>query len=292
MALPGSIFDYNKAFARTVGWISTDEREVLRSTRIAIGGTGGTGGYYALVLARLGIGRFSLADMDTFEISNFNRQAGAFLTTFGRNKAEVMAEMIKDINPDADIRLFAEGIHKTNVNDFLKGSDHYINAMGLSSADVQADVFKHCRELNIPATSAIVPGFGAAFINFHPKRLSFEDYFSVSGYKREEQAIRLLAGHSPKLWLLRKYNVQDEAVKFKEYDGPVVPMSCLLAAGSVCTEVLKIILSRKNLRWAPWSFQVDAYLRRFITSWRPGGNNHLLQKLLLTYLRRRFHVER
>jgi molybdopterin-synthase adenylyltransferase len=144
--------------------------------------------------------------------------------------------------------------------------------------------------MNIPATSAVVPGFGAAFINFHPQRMSFQHYFQVEGHQREEQAIRLIAGHSPKLYLLRKYNVSDESIRFKEYDGPVVPMSCLLAAGTVSTEVLKILLDRKGIRWAPWSSQVDAYLKKFITSWRPGGNSHVLQKLLLLYLRKRFRV--
>ena len=66
-------FDYFKAFSRTIGWISKEELNLLRSRHIAIGGVGGTGGYYALTLARLGIEQFTLADFDCFEISNLNR---------------------------------------------------------------------------------------------------------------------------------------------------------------------------------------------------------------------------
>ena len=55
-----------------------------------------------LTLARLGVGRFNLADFDSFEIQNFNRQSGATMATIGRPKIEVMTEMAKAINRAAE----------------------------------------------------------------------------------------------------------------------------------------------------------------------------------------------
>lgn len=282
-------FDYSQAFSRTIGWLSEKELDSLKRKHIAIGGTGGTGGYYALTLARLGVEHFSLADFDQYEMSNLNRQAGAFMHTLGKNKAEVTAAMLTDINPNIKIRIFSQGIDETNVDAFLENADLYLNAMGLSSADIQTSVFGICKRRQIPATSAIVPGMGVSLINFHPQRISFDRYFRVKGFRREEQAMRLLVGHNPRL-IMRKYILSDERVRFKEYDGPVIPVSCVLAAGIACTEVIKILLNRGKILWAPWSIQLDAYLRKFYKTWRPGGNGNILQGMLLRYLRKRLNL--
>ena len=100
-------FDYNEAFSRNIGWVTESEQQVLRGKRIAIAGLGGVGGGHLLTLARLGIGSFSIADHDRFDVVNFNRQAGAFVDTLDRPKVEVMASMARGINPELDIRASA-----------------------------------------------------------------------------------------------------------------------------------------------------------------------------------------
>ena len=85
-------WSYGKAFARNIGLVSPAEQEVLHTSRVAIVGMGGVGGVHLVTLARLGIGRFTIADPDAFEPVNFNRQYGATLRGLGRSKAEVMAE--------------------------------------------------------------------------------------------------------------------------------------------------------------------------------------------------------
>ena len=62
----GPPFDYEEAFSRNLGWVTPAEQQTLRSKRIAIAGLGGVGGAHLLTLARLGIGRFHLADFDRF----------------------------------------------------------------------------------------------------------------------------------------------------------------------------------------------------------------------------------
>lgn len=74
-------FNYEEAFSRNLGWITEREREILRHKTVAIAGMGGVGGAHALTLARLGICHFHISDMDHFELANFNRQAGAFMST-------------------------------------------------------------------------------------------------------------------------------------------------------------------------------------------------------------------
>src|SRR6478672_10080770 len=93
-------FNYRQAFARNIGWVTEDEQALLRGKRVAIAGGGGVGGVHLLTLARLGVGAFHIADLDRFELANFNRQVGATIGTLGRSKVDVLAEMAADINPE------------------------------------------------------------------------------------------------------------------------------------------------------------------------------------------------
>src|SRR6266545_3250832 len=107
---PMSRFTYEQAFSRNIGWVTAAEQAVLRGKRVAVAGLGGVGGSHLLTLARLGIGAFHIADFDTFELPNFNRQTGALISTLGRPKVKVLAEMAKDINPEVDIQIFPDGV--------------------------------------------------------------------------------------------------------------------------------------------------------------------------------------
>ena len=79
-------FNYEEAFSRNIGWLTEDEQQLLRGKRIAIAGLGGVGGSHLLTLSRLGVGAFNIADLDTFELANMNRQAGASMATLGAGK--------------------------------------------------------------------------------------------------------------------------------------------------------------------------------------------------------------
>jgi len=116
-------FDYQTAFSRNIGWVTEAEQQILASKRVAIAGMGGVGGFHLLTLARLGVGKFNIADLDTFELANLNRQAGASLSTLGRPKVEVLAEMARDINPEADIRVFPHGVNAQNLAEFCQAVD-------------------------------------------------------------------------------------------------------------------------------------------------------------------------
>src|SRR5690349_17939081 len=96
-SLPGgrllSRFSYDEAFSRNLGWFADYEQQALRGKTVAIAGMGGVGGVHLLTLARLGVANFRIADLDRFEVANFNRQVGATMSTLGRAKVDVLAEM-------------------------------------------------------------------------------------------------------------------------------------------------------------------------------------------------------
>src|SRR5258708_22505309 len=112
---------YEEALDRHQGLLTKADQARLRQARVAIAGLGGVGGIHLATLARLGIGAFHIADPDSFEIANINRQFGASAKTMGRGKTEVMAETATAINPEIDLRAFNEAINADTVGDFVDG---------------------------------------------------------------------------------------------------------------------------------------------------------------------------
>lgn len=282
-------FDYDTAFSRNIGWLTPAEQDTLRGKRAAIAGLGGVGGAHLLTLTRLGLGRFHVADFDRFEVHNFNRQAGAFMSTVGRPKADVMARMARDIHPQIDIRLFPSGIDAGNVGSFLDGVDVYVDSIDFFAVDARRLLFAECHRRGIPALTAAPLGMGVSFLHFSPQGMSVEDYFGFRDRPRREQLIRFIAGLSPAM-LQRGYLVHPDAVDFVREKGPSTPMACDLCAGVMGTEVLKVLLGRGPQRTAPWALQYDAYRQKFTWTWRPFGNAHPLQRLLMLLIRRQLKL--
>jgi molybdopterin/thiamine biosynthesis adenylyltransferase len=273
-------FNYQAAFSRNIGWVTSDEQQSLREKRVAIAGGGGVGGVHLLTLARLGISKFHIADFDTFDIANFNRQVGAGMSTVGQPKVEVMARMARDINPDIDIKIFPSGIDTANLPAFLDGVDLYVDGLDFFAFAIRQQTFALCHQLGIPATTAAPLGMGAALLNFLPGQMSFEEYFQWGNLPDLDKAIRFVVGLAP-AGLHRPYLMVPSAVNFHERRGPSTIMACQLCAGIVATEALKILLKRGKVLAAPRGMQFDAYRNTLAHTWRPGGNRHPLHRLAI-----------
>lgn len=278
-------FDYGTAFSRNLGWVTDEEQRILRNARVAIAGMGGVGGIHLLTLARLGIGNFNISDFDVFEQANFNRQAGATMSTLGRAKVEVMAEQALDINPELDIRSFADGVHEENLDDFFKDVDLYVDGLDFFVFEAREAVYRACERHGIPAVIAAPLGMGVAVVNLLPGKMNFESFFGFSGASPQEKALRFLLGLSPAM-LQRGYLADRSKVDFVGQRGPSTPMACQLCAGAAATEALKILLKRGNVLAAPHGYQFDAYRNKYTHTWRPWGNNNPIQRLGLAIARR------
>ncbi len=98
-----------------------DEDTMLRleTAHVLIVGLGGVGSYAAEFVARAGVGKMTLIDGDTFDITNKNRQLTALDSTIGRNKAEVLAERLLDINPEIKLNTVTEFVVPERVWEIL-----------------------------------------------------------------------------------------------------------------------------------------------------------------------------
>ncbi|MHB1605913.1 MAG: ThiF family adenylyltransferase [Leptospirales bacterium] len=279
-------FVYAEAFSRNIGWVTKEEQEILRGKRVAIAGMGGVGGVHLLTLARLGIGSFHIADLDVFELANFNRQVGATLPHLGQSKVDTLARMALEINPEIDIRVFPDGVNEKNLPDFLKDVDLYIDGLDFFVYPARQATFAACSRLGIPATTAAPLGMGAAVLNFLPGKMTFDEYFCWGDLPDDEKGIRFLMGLAPAR-LQFGYLVDPTAVNLAERRGPSTIMACQICAGMAATEALKILLKRGEVLAAPRGFQFDAYRNKFSRTWLPGGNNNPLQRIALKIARRR-----
>jgi len=99
-------FNYDEFTTRNIGFVTQQEQQRLQGATVFVCGTGGMGGACLLALVRMGVGHLVIADIDTFEISNMNRQVFAFAETMDEHKAEATAKIVKRINPEIEVTVY------------------------------------------------------------------------------------------------------------------------------------------------------------------------------------------
>lgn len=144
-------------FSRNRLLMGEDNLEKLKSSKIALFGLGGVGGYAAEALARSGIGSFLLVDNDVISMSNINRQIIALHQTVGRYKTDVMRERILDINPDADITVSKCFFLPENSGELdFSGYSYIVDAVDTVSAKIE--IVMKAAACNVPVISSMGTG--------------------------------------------------------------------------------------------------------------------------------------
>ena len=273
-----TMFDYQKAFDRNLGWLTEAEQKKLRHSCIAVAGLGGAGGFQIQALARLGVGRFKIADPDRFELTNMNRQLGATCETLGRSKVAVIQEMILAINPDAKIEVYPDGIHETNIDDFLSGVDFAVDGIDFFALETKLLFFRKCREYNLPALTSCPLGFGASLIWFTPSGMSFEEYFDLRPKMNDEaKQFALAFGLSPTPLCLSYMN--SKASELGSGRAASVCPGLMLVGAITGPEAVKYLTGKAAIRHAPYVYQTDLLTQRLRGKKYSGGMRHPLMKL-------------
>lgn len=144
-------------FLREAMFYGTEAVETLRKTHVMVFGIGGVGSYCAEALCRAGIGKLTLVDNDTVGLTNLNRQLCALHSTLGQYKSDVMADRLRDINPDAQIlslpKLYCEEDKETF---FSLRPDYIVDAIDLVSCKLS--LIETAKERDIPIISAMGTG--------------------------------------------------------------------------------------------------------------------------------------
>jgi molybdopterin-synthase adenylyltransferase len=253
---------YDLVTCRNLGLIDVSDQKKIKNSKVAICGLGGIGSPIVEMLARLGIGSFSILDHGTFEPTNMNRQIYMFTDTDGKWKTDVTEEFLKKINPGILVTKYRQ-MTPNNVGDFLNGAN-----VAILAADAILPILlmsRKARELSIP----LIEGWAVAFGNvrvFTDDTPSLEEVYNFHTIGREiedisekEQADMLLnsifdvaetfpglTDHYPEKALKR---MQEERV------GTTLSPLVWLSSVMMAIETMKIILGKGNLALAP-SFAV------------------------------------
>lgn len=161
-------------FSRSAILLGEESIEVLKGSHVMLFGTGGVGSYAAEGLARLGIGAITLVDNDDVSVSNRNRQLPALSSTVGRKKVEVVADRIRDINPDCRVTAIDAFYLPESPVEIPDDVSLVLDAVDTVAAKV--DIIRVCHERSIPVLSCM--GMGN---RTDPGSIRIGDLFETSG---------------------------------------------------------------------------------------------------------------
>lgn len=165
----------DEQFSRSALLLGEDTIDCLSRARIAVFGVGGVGGYCVEALVRSGVGALHLYDDDTVSKSNLNRQIAALHSTLGMSKAQVMAERVRDINPNCDVQAIRMFYLPSNADQVdLSQYDYVLDCIDTVSAKLE--LICRCTNLNVPIISAMGTGN-----KLDPSALRVSDISKTSG---------------------------------------------------------------------------------------------------------------
>ncbi len=279
---------FRTAFNRNIGLLTPGELKTLSISRVAIAGMGGVGGVQLTTLARTGFGSFHLADFDTFELENFNRQQGARMQTIGKSKLEVCTEDALEINPHLDIVGFPEGINKECIDAFFKDVDVVVDALDFFALEAKRLLYREAYKRGIYCISAGPIGFGCSLLVFAPApAMSAENFFRFDLAQNEtEQAVLYASGLTP--WTNWVADMHQEHVDLEAGRGPSLGLVCQLCGGITAMEAVKIVLGKKGIAAIPTVRRFDALRFRTYRKKLRMGNAGPLQRLKFNIIKRKF----
>ena len=148
----------NNWLERTELLLGSHKLELLRKANVLVVGVGGVGAYAAEMIVRSGVGRMTIADADRVSESNINRQLIALHSTIGREKCDILAERLKDINPDLQLTVVNRFI-KDDETDALLDSDKFDYVVdAIDTLSPKLALIKGSLDRGIPIVSSMGAG--------------------------------------------------------------------------------------------------------------------------------------
>lgn len=117
--------------------------EALSRAHMAVIGLGGVGSWTAEALARSGVGELTLIDMDEVCITNTNRQTPALTSRVGQSKNQVIAERLRDINPEIRLHCIEDFLDSNNLPDYI-GPQHHVIVDAMDAAITKSALVAYC----------------------------------------------------------------------------------------------------------------------------------------------------
>lgn len=144
--------------SRTELLLGADALEKLKNARVLVVGVGGVGSAVAEMLARSGVGKMTLVDGDTVNVSNRNRQLNALSSTLGKPKVFVTGDRLRDINPDLELNMIADFIPEEKMEALLSEETFDFVVDAIDSLTPKVHLIYQAVQQNIRLISAMGAG--------------------------------------------------------------------------------------------------------------------------------------
>lgn len=216
-ALKMGIYPYR--YLRNLDIISPEEQLTLAKSQVAVIGAGGLGGNVIFLLARMGIGRMIVVDLDVFEETNLNRQALCTIKNLGKLKSDEAVSAVAAVNPGVKVIPYEIKLISSNVEKMLAGSDVIVDA--LDNVPDRLLLQDAAHKLGIPMVHGALAGFEGWVMTIFPGDSGLKNIYGTQEESNNTESPQALLG------------------------APGVTAS-LIAAMQVM-EVIKILLKRGNI---------------------------------------------
>jgi molybdopterin/thiamine biosynthesis adenylyltransferase len=244
--------NYGEMFSRNLGIISREEQDRIASARILLAGIGAEGGATATCLARLGFQRFRLADVDDFDVSNLNRQFGAYTDTVGLPKVQGLAQELRRINPLIQIEEVPEGVTPENAKRLMEDVQCVVNGVDLFALEAAQALDQAAREAKLTIVGGASVGFRSDVYAYHPEGIGIAEYIEKT----------FAAGRFP--WIPADADLPPSAsavlvreVIERQIPAPVVAPAVFLTGARVATLILGLLTGRGAPVYVPQYTTMD-----------------------------------
>jgi len=235
---------------RTGLYFSQEDLDKVRNTTFAIAGLGGVGAITAELLARWGVKKFRLLDMDCYEESNLNRQLFATSKTLGQTKVEVTAARILEINPYAEIDMkVIDMVTNENAKSFVEGAGFVVQNADRPSAKL---LYMAARDLKVPLVNGYATITGGRVQAFDYRKSECESALERLWHKYKLQDLKPLDQMSvDEVKAFDQQFVHDTAPSLNFVTNMV---GCLIVA-----ETVKLLTEKGKSAQYPWYVEFDTF---------------------------------
>jgi len=258
---------YQERTDRNIGWITSEEQDILHNSIVGIAGTGGMGGLLAATLLRAGIGEIRMSDSETFDVSNINRQFAATRSTVGMSKAFETAQLVRAISNDTTLVVYPQGITEETADHFVSGCSVICDEIEVFAIDARILLHMHARAQGISLFNCNTVGFSTNLFLYTPTGMSMEKAIGISYSESKilrEQASQgnnsaavqiahaMLRAVVPKLPEYRPNASKTDLKEFnrcflEETKVPIIATNPVMAAGFLANRIVLYLLRNSGV---------------------------------------------
>lgn len=220
----------DQRFGGTARLYGQDGLAVFQRAQVAVIGIGGVGSWVAEGLVRSGIGEITLIDLDDVCVTNTNRQIHAMSSTVAASKVAVMAERLRDINPDCLVHEIEAFASRENLDEILHdGLDYVVDA--IDSVKDKAAIIAWCKRRKVPVIT-----IGGAGGQVDPTRIQVADLTRTHTDPLAAKVRSFLRRHFNFSSSGRRFAVEcvfsDEQLRYPQPDGSVCQQKSAMENGT------------------------------------------------------------